>query len=313
MKRPTALLCLAMICGGGGCADGAAKPERPSADATAAAAPGKGKGHKAPIGAAFFPTQPGADHQRPHDAREDPRLLVQLSVYKLTVPARAVSRNEEFWKHVDETSIDVGQHDLLFTNGFRVGVAPRSDWDYFKKILERDTIISQLTGAGGVGGSSLEMPFKQAVPEQAIFYLHPTKGLVGQVYDKHDESMAIHFEPVARQVGDVRITVVPVISYQRTEILYTARNEAQPYTFGHKRFEFDLKLQVDVPLDHFLILAPSSEAEDHTASLGNKMLCFDQNGQQYETVLVLAPQPFVFDSPTTPATQPTTQPSIAEK
>jgi hypothetical protein len=209
----------------------------------------------------------------------------------------------------------VAQHDILFTNGFRVGVAPREDWDYFKAILERDTVISQLTGSGGLGGSSMEMPFKQAVPEDTIFYLHPTKGLVGQIYDKHDEAMNITFKPVPRHPGDVRIGATPVFISQRTEIFYTARNEAEPTTmFGHKHYEFDLNLQVDVPLDRFLIIAPSADASDLSASLGHKMMCFNVNGEQYETVLILSPQPFVFDRATTqPATQPATQPSVAEK
>lgn len=308
MKRSVALLLLAAICACGGCTEN--KP------AHAAAADGGGKKAKEPpMGASFFPQEALSRNNHPGDAQPDPRIVVQLNVYKLTVPARAVSHNEEFWKHVDEaTAVDVAQHDVLFTNGFRVGVAPREDWDYFKAILERDTVISQLTGSGGLGGSAIDMPFKQGAPEDTIFYLHPTKGLVGQIYDKHDESMNITFKPVPRHAGDVRISATPLFVSQRTEIFYTARNEAQPHSmFGHKEYQFDLNLQVDVPLDHFLIIAPSADATDLTASLGHKMMCFDVNGEQFETVLVLSPQPFVFDSPTAPATQPTTKPSIAEK
>jgi hypothetical protein len=306
MIRTAALVLLAALCACGGCATG--KPGQQ------AAADGGKKGHEPPMGASFFPQSALDANNQPRDPAADPRILVQLNVYKLTVPARTVSHNEEFWKHVDETTIDVAQHDILFTNGFRVGIAPRSDWDYFKKILERDNVISQLSGSGGLGGSAMEIPFKQNVPEDTIFYIHPTKGLIGQIYDKHDEEMSITFKPVPRQPGDVRIALTPLFISQRTEIFYTDRNVAQPLTtFGHKHYEFDLNLQADVPLDHFLIIAPSADADEHTASLGNKMMCFATNGEQFETVLILAPQPFVFDSPTAPATQPATKPSVAEK
>jgi len=58
-----------------------------------------------------------------------------------------------------------------------------------------------------------------------------------------------------------------------------------------------------VPLDHFLIIGPSTDA-DHVSSLGHKLLYQQIDGQEFETVLVIAPQPFRFEQPTTaPSTQ----------
>src|SRR5688500_11404125 len=57
--------------------------------------------------------------------------IVRLEVLQLVVPLGAVSRSEEFWKHVEEQRIDVGTYDLLRKNGWRLGIAPTSEWNYF--------------------------------------------------------------------------------------------------------------------------------------------------------------------------------------
>src|SRR6266542_3692986 len=47
---------------------------------------------------------------------------VQVDVYQLTVPYSTISRNEKFWKRIDETCVDVATSDVLFKNGIRVGL-----------------------------------------------------------------------------------------------------------------------------------------------------------------------------------------------
>jgi hypothetical protein len=238
-----------------------------------------------------------------HDPMPAPRLLIGMYVYKLRVPLRTVSHDEVFWKHVDEQNLDIGTHDLLWANGFRVGTAPREDWDYFKKVLQKQRLVSQLTGASSVDASQIDMPLQQNVPEEFVAYFHPTKGLVGQIYDQCDVSMLINFESTPRSPGDVRITATPKFLSQRTEIGYTALNQPLPQLYVRPEYLFDLKLQLDVPLDHFLIIGPSTDA-DHVSSLGHKLLYQQVNGQEFETVLVIAPQPFRFEQPTTaPSTQ----------
>ena len=241
------------------------------------------------------------------DANPDPPMFVQLSVYRLAVPARAVSHNEEFWKHVTEDNVvDVGAHDLLFANGVRVGIAPRGDWDYFKKILEANSVITQKTSSSGVAATTIEMPLKQKVPQQFITFFHPVNGLVGQVYDRCENSMMIRFEPVPRQPGDVRLTITPMLRAERTELMYTVRNESRELNFVQPEYLFDMKLSVDVPLDHFLIVAPSTDS-DISTSLGRRFLYLDGNGQEFEQVLLISPQPFQFNEKA--STQPTTLPA----
>lgn len=280
------LLCLSLA----GCGDTAQKP----------------KDNAATPSLSMFPTAP----VNPHDANPAPSLFVNLTVYRLALPAKSISHNEDFWKHVNEDdAVDVGTHELLFANGFRVGVAPRGDWDYFKKILELHNVLSQQTGSSGQTGNTIEMPLKEKILQQFITWFHPTNGLVGQVYDRSDNLMTIRFETVPKNPGDVRVTVTPLIRAERTELMYTVRNEIQELNFVQPEHLFDLKLSVDVPLDHFLIIAPSGDA-DLSTSLGRKFLYQQANGQEFEQVLLISPQPFQFEKK--PTTGPATAPSAAK-
>src|SRR5690348_9537112 len=59
-------------------------------------------------------TQPA---DAPRDAQSAVPLKVYMDVYQLSVPLGSVSRNEDFWKRLDENVIDVGTRDLLLKNG----------------------------------------------------------------------------------------------------------------------------------------------------------------------------------------------------
>ncbi len=242
----------------------------------------------------------------PQDAVPEPMLLVHLTVYRVLVPARAISHDEEFWKHIDEHAVDASTYEQLYMNGIRVGVAPRTDWDYFKKILESDAPVTQVTQATSVA-ATIEMPVNKDVAEQFIAYYHPLNGLVGQMYGRSENAITVRFGPVPRHPGDVRLTVTPLVRSQRTEVQYTVRNEEMVRDFVRPEYLFDIKLMVDVPLNNFLVVAPSADA-DNSSSLGRKFLYTDGNGQQFEQVLLISPQPFQFEKPTT---APTTRPIAA--
>src|SRR5438105_15922029 len=102
MRKPLRLLLLPLLAG---CAS---KPPNPDT--------GTAAGTTKPQPMVVFPHEaPG-----PKDARPEPSLLVSLSVYRITIPVRTVSHNEEFWKHVvDAGPIDAGTHQLLFANRLR--------------------------------------------------------------------------------------------------------------------------------------------------------------------------------------------------
>src|SRR5689334_8957114 len=85
------------------------------------------------------PTQPPSMKPRSSAGVQPAKLSVlpdrpsplRVDIYQISVPLGTVSRNEQFWKRIDETCIDVATCDLLQKNGVRVGVAPTDEWDYF--------------------------------------------------------------------------------------------------------------------------------------------------------------------------------------
>src|SRR5436190_8736987 len=68
------------------------------------------------ISAVQMEAPPGA----PRDAQPTVPLVFQLVCYQLTVPVGTVSRNENFWKRIDETALDPARYDLLRRNGMRL-------------------------------------------------------------------------------------------------------------------------------------------------------------------------------------------------
>src|SRR5689334_7515808 len=73
--------------------------------------------------------------------RGDIPTAVQVTIYQLSVPYGTVSRNEKFWKRIDESVIDINSYETLFKNGVRVGEAPTEEWEYFKKIVEENPAV----------------------------------------------------------------------------------------------------------------------------------------------------------------------------
>src|SRR5439155_23998356 len=71
------------------------------------------------ISAVQMEAPPGA----PRDAQPTVPMVFQLVCYQITVPVGTVSKNEEFWKRIDETVMDPARYDVLRRNGMRLGVA----------------------------------------------------------------------------------------------------------------------------------------------------------------------------------------------
>src|SRR5688572_24224022 len=98
--------------------------------------------------------------------------VVRLDVHRLVVPIGAISRSDEFWKHVDEQLIDLGTYDQLRKNGIRLGVAPANEWGYFRDIVSAHPASSKRTVSAGTNGGAgaMELPMKEKVDYQNIFY-----------------------------------------------------------------------------------------------------------------------------------------------
>ncbi|MDB5329187.1 MAG: hypothetical protein JWP03_338 [Phycisphaerales bacterium] len=226
-----------------------------------------------------------------HIARNDAEVVMELDVYQLTVPVGGVSRNEKFWKHVDEDHLDLATHDLLLKNGVRVGIGPNSEWDYFKALIDQYGPTARIGSAAPVRKGTLELPLRTGVDFQDIFYLNDRGVLYGRSYQKCDNLLSVTFEPVPRQPSDARIALCAVVRGLRKQYEVTVLNEERDIEYKRPEYLYDLRFKQDVPQDHFLVLAPSTVSAI-SSSLGNTFFVRPGPAEPSETVLIFCPRPF---------------------
>lgn len=217
------------------------------------------------------------------------RPVVNLTVYHLVVPAGTVSRNEEFWKHVDERAIDMLTYDVLYKNGLRVGRASLAEIDYFMGILERQPIQSQPTLYAAAGAKYVEVVLKKEVPQQTIYDFDLRNVMSIRSYELSDNILCLDFQPTPRKAASLRVSMVPMVRTLRKRLRPVGDLETQEMEYISPEKRFDLSLQTDIPSDGFLLVAPSPEAFS-PMSLGHSFMIHDGGAEQLEDVLLLIPQ-----------------------
>jgi hypothetical protein len=245
--------------------------------------------------------QPVALVQTPQPAHaQDPEanvpLLISLHVYQLSVPFGTVSNNAEFWKRVNEQSVDVATYDLLYRNGIRVGEAAISEWEFFKNIIDQNPAVSreQIFTANEMKSVKLEMGAE--VPTQNIFYFDSGNVLIGRTYDRCMNFISLAFQPAPRKLGEVRVALCPAVRTLRKTLEFNALNQERQYEFVQLEHLYDVNLRADIRPDTFLIIAPSPDGR-WPSSLGNIFLTKDGNAEKNEQILLLVPQPYRLDDP----------------
>ncbi len=213
---------------------------------------------------------------------------LQLEVYQMALPIGAVSRSDDFWKHVEEQRLDAATYDLLLKNGVRAGVAPNDDWDYFKEILERNHVKPERGVATANGGGTVELSMTTSVPEETIFYLDDIGALHGRTYEHCENLLGVAFWPEPRHPGEVRLAVSPTIRSLRTYLQYSVQENESEIKEVRPEYLYDLNLRIVIPPNSFLVIAPSRESK-WPATLGNAFFHVNGQAEQLEQVLILAP------------------------
>ncbi len=222
-------------------------------------------------------------------ASESPMQL-QVDLYQLSVPFGAVSRNEQFWKHVDEQVVDVATYDLLYKNGVRVGQAPIADWEYFRQIMQQYPTFTKANTLVGIESKPVERPMRKDIRSQNIFYFDSSNEPQGRSFDECENIIALSFQPAPRKAQTMRLALCPVIRATRKHLEYSAmNNEMGEVKYVAPERMYDMNLRTDVPADHFFIVAPSPQSS-RTTSVGNAFLVSNGAAEQMETVLLIVPR-----------------------
>jgi hypothetical protein len=235
----------------------------------------------------------------PKDAQPAIPILFQLEVYSLPLPYGTISHNEDFWKRINEQCISVGLYDALYKNGIRVGEAPYSEFAQFKKVIEENPGVGKKYAVAATTSKDIEMAMKQC-ENQTIWYSDASGVGTGRTYDYGATNLfMLSFQPAPRKIGEVRLKLCPVIRENRKRLQINSLNEETEVSYVSKQSFFDLALSVDIPLEHFLVIAPSPESK-WDSSLGEAFLQQDGGSQKLEQVLIVIARPYRLDDQNRP-------------
>lgn len=230
----------------------------------------------------------------PNAARKTPQVVIILDVYHLMLPAGAVSGSDDFWKRIDEDSIDVATHDLLLKNGIRIGLGHDTDWPYFKGLLGKHPSARQnrLRSEPGKEGY-LEVEMRTGIPEQSIFGIDDHGIDWGRRFEKCDDLLGISYIASTHNPGEALVKVCPIVrGLRQTFSVSVLNNEETQIEQNHSEHLYDLRCESSVPVNSFLIVCPSKGASQLTTSLGATFLTSEGNAEPIEHVLVLVPRAF---------------------
>ncbi len=214
---------------------------------------------------------------------------LRVEFYLLALPEGTISRNEKFWKRVDEHSLDPATYDLLYRNGVRVGEAPIAEWEYFRQVMEQYPAITKATSLVAVDAKPIEVPMRKDVAAQEICYFDSSNRLEGRSYYGAENIVALTFQQAPRRLNTMRVALCPVVRSVRKRLELSPLNKEQEITFTYPERLYDVNLRADVPVDSFLVIGPSEEAS-WRSSIGHNFFVTQGAAERMENVLLIVPK-----------------------
>ena len=232
------------------------------------------------------------------------------------MPLGANSRDDAFWKLVEEDVVDVPTSINLSNNGLRVGRARVADWPEFLKILEKESAIrvsdSVMTAQPAIGDVPLSMSAE--LPEE-LLYFYDEHGLTMRSYDDCQNFLSLAFQWAPRKPQTIRVTICPVVKAWRTRFDYALSDDPPQTKFLDRENFYDLHLCADIVPGEFLVLGTSPAAQDPNR-IGSRFLTRNGPNQRYEQVLIMVGKPVPMNGmkgrPTTRAVQGPANQSVLE-
>lgn len=226
----------------------------------------------------------------PGDPAPHPLYLIQLDAYQMDVPFGAVSGNPLFWSRIDQKNVASQAAALLDRNGFRIGEGATSDWKFFKQILEKNPAHTQASSRVAYQEQRELFLTRADQPGRDLFYFDSSGQLVGKSFGPSDDLLMLSFWPTPRHNGEVHIRLTPAIRSRAEEFQRQQIDGQEMVAPVRPEFFYNLTLDADIDVNHFLIVAPSEAAKIST-SLGGTFLINKTSGNEKETVLIFAARP----------------------
>lgn len=233
-------------------------------------------------------------------AAESP-LGIRVDLYHLQLPQGTVSQNEKFWKRLDENAFDPRTYEMLYRNGVRVGQAPISEWDHFHQIMSEHPAVSSQTSLIAAAAKPVELPMRREITFQDIFYFTHDRQMEGRSYESSENLIALTFQGIPRQTNAMRVAMCPIVRSTQKRLEMSPLNNEMEVTYKAPQRLYDLNFVADVAIDHFLVIAPSSEASRST-SIGQNFLVTQGTAERMENVLLIVPRSVRIEAAPTPRT-----------
>jgi hypothetical protein len=218
-------------------------------------------------------------------------LSINAEMYQLQMPFGANSRDESFWKLVDEDVVDVGTCENLTRNGFRVGHAHIGDWPAFLKALEGESAIklAESTILAHPAFADAQLPMSKVLAEELLFF-YDDHGLTMRSFSDCVNMLSIAIDWAPRKLRTVRFTICPMVQAQQTRMDYSLSDNPPPARVLHRDNFYDLHFIADVPPDEFLVVGTSTATEDRNR-IASHFLTSDGPNQRFEEVLIFVGDP----------------------
>ncbi|MEA2709280.1 MAG: hypothetical protein QOF78_1881 [Phycisphaerales bacterium] len=228
---------------------------------------------------------------------------LRVDIYQLQVPFGTISRNFDFWKHIDENAIDVGTYEVLMKNGVRVGQAPVAEWEYFREIMSQYPAITKSASLVAAEAKPVELPVRKELTSQDLFYFDSKNALHGQSFDACENIINVTFQQTPRKPNAMRVTLCPVVRAKQKRLEWSPLNNEMEVNYTAPERLYNLNLRTDVALGSFLIVAPSSESTWRT-SIGNNFFITEGSTERMENILLIVPAEMRIEQVPTPAPAP---------
>jgi len=230
-------------------------------------------------------------------------VVVLFDTYTIIAPLGTISENEQFWGKIDEDHVDVTNHDLMLKNGIRYGIGSDDNWDFYKKIFDKQGATSQKGSVDPHPSAVTSLPLRTGIDYQDLFYLNEQGVLHGRTYQHCDDLFTLAFESIPDRPEMTRVRLGAIVHDLRYQFVVTVENHAEEITRQQLDHLYDLKLEAEVPNNHFLIVAPSGQTT-LPYNLGGSFLTQPGPSQQMETILILKPRPMWDPRSAQPAAPP---------
>lgn len=243
------------------------------------------------------PAEPAAEAlpTAPKDARAKVPLRYSVELWEILLPRDTVSIDEAFWKRVDEPVSPEAQR--LQRNGIRIGELPLGDLETVRKLIEDRG--GKHTTYNGINGKLVEIPIRQDVSDQILFYIDRDGGLRGRTWDRCDNFLYFSFETTPRNPDRLRVSLTPGVRSRERRMTYSVvpGKPDREVAFVTEQSEYDVTVSSDLLLDKLLVIAPSTSANQST-SIGGTFLTEASKSKLQERLILLIPH--AFTSPDTP-------------